>query len=383
MTVFSTSSELNINYKGKLFQKPKCEFTVSHTVPEGDDAYETKLLAAAYAKLWKKGFGKLEKKRAGEFKKAMDGTEKDIAKKNYSPEQMNKFIDVANQLIKQGLKTFQSEARAFAAACMEKVYEYVEKKLKRKMRRKLIKAVLKVTALILITLVVAAASIAAIALSDGALFPVIAVSIVTALGALVGSAKIIYKEVNDYKGYLKKIEKDLVKLDEAVAYQEKKKKASEFRKLGPKEKAKLLMSGTAGHVKSLKKHLEAASGRIILMRKGMLQAMVDASEARENAEKMKSHPDKSISGEAEKVENLAKKLEYKFSKFEVEKKKFDQLKSDAETSMKNLETKGTWDGGRLAKAMTFIDNHQETANFMIKAVQALFKSGKKISKAVG
>ena len=64
MAAFATSGKLNIGYKGKMFKQPKCEFTVAHVVPEGEDEAETKLLRAAYAKIWEKNFTKLEKKRS-------------------------------------------------------------------------------------------------------------------------------------------------------------------------------------------------------------------------------------------------------------------------------------------------------------------------------
>lgn len=382
MAAFATSGKLNIGYKGKMFKQPKCEFTVAHVVPEGEDEAETKLLRAAYAKIWEKNFTKLEKKRSAEFKKAMDGTEKDIQKKNYTEAQMTKFIDVANQLIKQGLKSFQQEVQALATTCMEQVYDYVEKKIKKKMTRKKIKAGLKITALVLITLAVAAASIAATVLTGGAAAPIIAAAIATGIGALVSSGKIIKKEYDSYHGFLDKIEKDVEAINKAIAYQEKKKKASEFRKLGPKEKAKLLMSGTSGHVKSLKKHLADAEGRMLLMRKHMHEAMVNANDARENADKMKSHPDKAVSAEAAETERVAKEMEYKLNKFEEKKKKFDDLKASATQAMKDLETKGTWDGGKLSKAIKFAEDHEETANFLITAGKALYKSGSKIAKAV-
>jgi len=382
MAAFTTTGKLNIGYKGKMFKQPKCEFTVAHTVPEGEDATETKLLRAAYAKLWEKNFNKLEKKRAAEFKSAMDGTEKDIEKKDYDEAKLKKFIETANQLIKQGLKSFQNEVQSLAVTCMEQVYDYVEKKLKKKMTRKKIKTGLKITALVLITLAVAAASIAATVLTGGAAAVVIAAAIGTGVGALVSSGKVIKKEYDSYKGFLDKIEKDIKAIDKNVAYQEKKKKAAEFRKLGPKEKAKLLMAGTGGHVKSLKKHLDDGATRMLLMRKHMHEAIVNANDARDNAAKMKSHPDKAISAEAAEAERLVKEMEYKLSKFEEKKKKYDELKADAERALKDLETKGTWDGGKLSKAIKFAEDHEDTANFMITAGKALAKSGAKIVKAV-
>lgn len=382
MAAFTTSAKLNIGYKGKMFKQPKCEFTVAHAVPEGEDETETKLLRAAYAKLWEKNFTKLEKKRSAEFKKAMDGTEKDIEKKDYSEDQLKKFIETANQLIKQGLKTFQNEVQSLATTCMEQVYDYVEKKLKKKMTRKKIKTGLKITALVLITLAVAAASIAATVLTGGVAAVVIAAAIGTGVGALITSGKTIKKEYDSYKGFLDKIEKDINAITKAVEYQEKKKKASEFRKLGPKEKVKLLMAGTSGHVKSLKKHLEDGATRMLLMRKHMNEALVKANEARENADKMKGHPDKAISAEAAEAERLAKEMAYKLEKFETKKKKYDELKAEAAKVIKDLETKGIWDGGKLSKAIKFAEDHEDTANFMISAGKALAKSGAKIVKAV-
>ncbi|MBL4770109.1 MAG: hypothetical protein JKY61_02930 [Planctomycetes bacterium] len=211
---------------------------------------------------------------------------------------------------------------------------------------------------------------------------VIAGAIATGLGALVKSGKIIYKSYQDYNGFLDKIEKDIEAITKAIDYQIKKKKAAEYRKLGPKERVKLLMNGTKSHVKSLKKHLAAAEGRMILMRKANLKLIVDAADAQDNWDKMASHSDSAISGEAKKARELAGRTKRKVEKFAEKKADFDKLKREAETQMARLEKTGEFTSEKVSGLIKFAQDHENTANFILTAIKALVTSGKKIAKAV-
>ena len=383
MATLASAGSLSIGYKGKMFKQPECKFQLAHVIPEGESPEETKLIEAAYKKLFETGFAKLEKERAAAIKKAMDETEKQIAKK--PPSNMDAFLATANKLIQQGIDVWrQVEVPRLAAECLENVYKAVESKLKKKLQRKQVKTVLKIVALVLITLAVAAVSIAATVLTGGALAPLVAAAVVTGVGALIASGKTIKKGYDDYHNFLGKIEADIEKIDKAVAYQEKKApKLAAGVKLGPKEKVKLMFATTGGDVKALKKHLADAEASFLLARKGMHKALIDAGEAAENLAKLESHPSTAVSGEAKKAKADAYLAARKLEKFEEKKKQFDELKAQANAQMAMLESKGEWDGGKLSKLVRFAQDHEDTANFLISAGSTLKTAATKLAKAVG
>jgi len=381
MATVSTSGSLSIGYKGKMFSQPKCDYQIDHVLPDGESPEETELLKKAFKKLFDDGFKKLSKKREKTIKSAMEGTEKAIAKK--PPSNMDKFLETANKMIQQGVDVWrQVEVPKLAQECIEKCYDYMEKKLKKKINRKKVKTVLKVVALVLIVLVVAAASIAATVLTGGIAAVVIGAAIATGLGAILSSAKTIKKEYDSYNNYLGKIEKDIEEIDKAVAYEIKKKKAAAYRKLGPKEKAKLLLNGTKAHAKSLRKHLAAAEGRLLIMRKGSMEMIVAAKEAEDNWAKMESHPNGPISAEAKKSREIAGRTARKLEKFQEKQKAFKELKAKANQQLDMLEKTGEFDGGKINGVIKFAQDHEGVANFLIGAAKALATSGKKISKAL-
>ncbi len=381
MATVVSSGNLKIGYKGKMFAQPKCQYELTHIIPEGESPEETKLLVAAFKKLFTNGFNKLAKTREKAIKAAMEGTEKDINKK--PPADMDAFIKTANQLIQQGVDVWRKvEVVRLADDCIAKCYDYVEKKLKKAVTKKKVKTVLKIIALVLIVVVVAAASIAATVLTGGIAAVVIAAAIATGIGALVKIGKIIYKEYQDYNKFLEKIEKDIEAITKAIDYEIKKKKAQEYRKLGPKERVKLLMNGTKSHVKSLKKHLAAAEGRMILLRKANLMLIAQANEAQENWEKMASHPNADISAEAKKAREIAGRTKHKVVKFEKKKADFAKLKSEANAQLARLEKTGEFTSEKVSGLIKFARDHEGTANFLMTAIKALATSGKKIAKAV-
>jgi hypothetical protein len=381
MATITSSGTLNIGYKGKMFAQPKCDYQLDHVIPEGESKEETALLVAAFKKLFSAGFKKLEKKRAKEIKSAMEGTEKDIEKK--PPTNMEAFVATANKMIQQGVDVWRKvEVPKLAEECIAKCYAYVEKKLKKAVTKKKIKTVLKIIALVLIVVIVAAVSIAATVLTGGIAAVVIAAAIATGIGALVKTGKIILKEYNGYNGFIDKIEKDIEEIKKAIDYERKKKKAAEYRKLGPKEKVKLMMGGTKSHVKSLKKHLAAAEGRMILLRKANLQMIADAAEAETNWAKMSTHSDPSVSAEAKKAREIAGRTKHKVEKFAKKKAAFDELKKQATEQLARLEKTGEFASDKVSGVIKFARDHEDTANFLIAAVKALATSGKKIAKAM-
>lgn len=381
MATVKTSGSLDIGYKGKMFAKPECKYEVVHTIPEGESPEETALLVKAFKKLFDDGFKKLAKKREKSIKSAMDATEKAIDKK--PPSDMKKFLETANKMIEQGVKIWREvEVPKLAEEALEKCYDYMEKKLKKKINRKKIGTILKVVALVLIVLAVAGVSIAATVLTGGAAAVVIGAAIATGAGAIYSSAKTIKKEYDTYNKFLDKIEKDLKEIEKAVAYEIKKKEAKKYRKLGPKEKAKLLLNGTKAHAKSLKKHLAAAEARMLIMRKENMHLIVKANEAEENWAKMASHPNGALSAEAKKSKEIAGRTKHKLEKFQNKQKEFNALKAKANEQLENLAKTGEFDGGKVAGALKFAQDHEALAGFLLGAAKALATSAKKISKAL-
>jgi hypothetical protein len=381
MAVLTGSGELDIGYKGKMFGQPVCKYTLEHVIPDGESPEEGKMIRAAYQKLWEAGMNKLKKERAATIKKAMDDTEKAIAKK--PPTNMQAFIDTANKLIQQGVDVFrQVEIVKLAEECLSKVYDAVEKALKKKVTRQKVKTVLKIIALVLITLAVAAATIAGTVLTGGALAAVVLGSIATGVGALVASGKIIAKEYSAYNGILDKIKKDIEEIDKAIAYQKKKEKDAANRSLGPKEKIKLMLAGTAPLVKKLNGHLEEAEGKIILARGEMAKAVVKADEAKAEFEKMATANDKEISAEAAKAKEVAYKAARAVEKMMETETKFKELKAEAKKQIAEIEKNGDWNGGNINKLVKFAEAHAELVSFLVSAASALKTAFAKISKAI-
>jgi len=385
MATITSKGKLNIGYKGSMFQTPKCEYELTHVLPEGDSPEETKLLVEAFKKLYSKGFEKLNKERSGKIKKAMDQTEKDWTKK--PPKNIGAAVKVANTAIEQGVKIWRDiEIVKLADQCIENVYVYMEKKLKKKINRKRAKTVLKIVVLVLIVVAAAAISIAtaglAAPLAGGITAGVVIGMIGTGGAALVKSGQIIYKEYQNYEGYLDKIQKDIDAIEKAVAYQEKKAGAKEYRKLGPKEKVKLLMSGTKSHAKSLKKHLADAEGRLILVRKENLKAIVDAADAEENFNKLTAIEDKKVSAEAAKAKEMAGRTKRIVEKFEEKLKKFDALKKEANAQLDALDKKGEFSGEKVTGIMKFVSDHKEFASSVATGGKQIFSLSKKLHSAL-
>ncbi len=382
MASWATAGALNIGYKGTMFKHPECKYQVAHVIPEGDSPEETKLLVAAYQKLWNAGFAKLCKDREKAIKSAMEGTEKDIKKK--PPANMDGFLSTANKLIQQGVDVWRNvQVVKLAQECMEKVYSAVEAKLKKKLVHKQVRTVLKIVALVLITLAVAAVSIAATVLTGGALAGVVVVAVGTGIGALITSAKTIKKGYDDYKGFLKKIEQDVEDLNKAIAYRKKKIDDASWRKLSVKEKLKNITSMTGGPAKNLRKHLADAEGRLILTRNAMNKAIVEANEAASKFEQLGTIDDKNISGEAKAAWVEMKKTQRALEKFTEVKNRFDQLKTEANKALAELEKNAEWDGGKVSKLVQFAEDHADTANFLFGALKTLATAAKKLQKAVG
>lgn len=381
MATLTGSGELKIGYKGKMFNQPVCKYTLDHVIPDGDSPEEGKLLKAAYQKLWTDGFEKLAKERAAAIKKAMDDTEKAIAKK--PPTDMKVFLETANKLIQQGIDVWrQVEIVKLAEQCLEKVYAAVEAKLKKKMNRDKAKCVMKIVVLVLITLAIAAVSIAATVLTGGALAPIVLVAIGTGVGALIASGKTIKKEYDSYQGFLDKVEKDIAEMQKAMDYQIKKETAAKWRALGPKEKIKLAIGGVGPIAKSLRKNLADAEGRMLLTRKHMMEALGKANEAQENFDKMSSHMDPVVKKAALEGNAEVQKSKRALEKFEEKKAAFDKLKTEANAQLALFEKNGEWTGGNVSKLVKFVNDHADTLSFFIDATKGMATAVSKLSKAL-
>lgn len=381
MSTLSVKGELPINYKGKMFNKPECKYTIDVDIPSGESPQEDKMLMAAFEKLWNAEILKMKKERGDAIRKAMEDTEKAITKK--PPADMDTFLKVANSAIEQGLKIWREvEIVRLAERCIEKVYDAVEKALKKAVTRKKVKTVLKIVVLVLITLAVAAVSIAATVLTGGALAGVVLAAIGTGVGAIIASGKIIKAEYDSYNGVMGKIKKDIEELEKAVSYQEKKATVAVWRKLGPKEKVKLLIGGCGPIMKKMDSHIMEAEGKMILLRKEFHAAVLKANETAGDLDKMTSIADKGVSEEAKKAWVEAKKAEHTLAKFEENHKAFNELKAEAKALIERVEKNGEFEGGKITKLVAYAEGKSETIMFFINAGKALATPISKLMKLV-
>ncbi len=381
MSTLVRKVSLPINYKGKMFKQPKCEFEITHTIPDGDSPEETAFLQKAYKKLFDAEYGKLEKKRATEIRKAMDQTEKDITKK--PPKNMDEFLKTAEKMIAQGIKVLKDvEVPKIVDKCISKVYDALEKKLKRKINRKKAKTVLKVVVLVLFVLAVAAVGVATAVVTGGSTLVVAGAIIGTVLTGVIGTVKAIKKGYDDYNNHIGKIEKDLKNIEKAIAYQEKKASAAKWRKLGPKEKIKLLASGTGPHIKSLKKHIDLAEAKSLLARKQLNQTIVDLNEAQAKFDEIMKDAgpeEKKLAAEGNAELQKAKRAH---QKMQEPLDKFNKLKEAARKEIANYEKNGDFDAAVLAGPLKFAQDHSDTAMALVKGAAAVYKVSKKLSKAL-
>lgn len=382
------TGELKIGYKGKLFKTPQCKYQFAATYPEGEDEESTKLLRAAYDKLWRKEFEKLKSKKAKDIKVAMEKTEKEISKKDKTEKELETFIDTANKMIKQGIENWRLyEVPRLAQELAEKAYDYVAKKLKRFVAKKKVKTALKIVALVLIVLAVAAAtialSVATMGAGTAALIGVIAGAIITAGGAAYKSYQAISKETKKYEGYLDKVEADLKKIDEAYAYQLKKEaKVLKGGKLGPKEKLKLMVGSVGPHVKSLKKHMDEAAKFNVLLKQKVKEATQKMTEAEEELAKVKEQDAGSTGKELAAAKHARYQAGRGLEKLEEKLGKFEELKKTVNTIVAEYEKKGDWAGSQKASGlMRVVQNNQEFVSEVGSGLATLLKLGKKLSSA--
>jgi phosphate uptake regulator len=166
-------------------------------------------------------------------------------------EEMEKFAETANQLLKQGIQTMLDQVEVVAKDMFKKAIETIAKKMKRAINLKKLIAVGKIIAFTGLIIVAAALAIAVTVLSHGAAAPLILGAIVTGVGA----AKKIYDTANKAWPTRAKAANALANaLDEyvkAVAYELKKQVDEQTRSLGPKERIKRAMNSVSGKRKDV------------------------------------------------------------------------------------------------------------------------------------
>ena len=396
MATLTETGSLAINYKGKLFKEPKCDYQFAAEIPESNSEEATKLVQAAFKKLWASEFEKLKKKKAKDIKTAMERTEADMVKKakkegGLSHSYMDEFVKTANKMIEQGIDSWRkSEVPALVQKVAEKCYEYAAKKLNREIMKKAVKSALKITALVLIILGVAAASIALTVVTAGAGAPAIAGAAaaiaITAIGAGVSVYKTLKKEAIGLDKSMKQIEEDLKKIDEAYAYQEKKQvKVLKGGKLGPKEKVKLFMNGVGPHITKLKKHMDDAGLYVHRVRADAKKAMDSLMEAEE---KLREAEDANPGSDVVKEIKIAREERYKagrsLEKLMEKLGQYEQLKSEVNKSVSDFEKKGEWKSNEKAsKLVRFLQDHQEFAMTVGNGLATIFKTVKKVVAKLG
>ena len=393
MAALTEAGSLAINYKGKLFEEPKCDYQFAAELPESNSEEATRLVQAAFKKLWAAEFEKLKKKKARDIKTAMERTEADMVKKakkegGLSQSYMEQFVKTANKMIEQGIDSWRkSEVPALVQKVAEKCYEFARKKLNQEILKKAVKSALKITALVLIILGVAAASIALTVVTAGAGAPAIAGAAVaiafTAIGAGVSVYKTMKKEAIGLDKSMKQIEEDLKKIEEAYAYQAKKEaKVLKGGKLGPKEKIKLFMNGVGPHIKKLNKHLDDAGLYVHRVRQDAQKAtdaVVQAEEKLREAEAANPGTDitKDIKAAREERYATGRALEKLMEKLG----QYDALKSEVSKSVSDFEKKGEWKSNEKAsKLVRFLQDHQEFALAIGNGLATIFKTLKKVGE---
>lgn len=396
MAAITESGSLAINYKGKLFEQPKCDYQFAAELPESNSEEATKLVQAAFQKLWTAEFEKLKKKKAKDIKTAMEQTEADMTKKakkegGLSQKYMEEFVKTANKMIEQGIDSWRkSEVPALVKKVADKCYEYATKKLNREILKKAVKSALKITALVLIILGVAAASIALTVVTAGAggvaIAGAAAAIAVAAIGAGVSIYKTLKKEAIGLDKSMKQIEADLKTIDDAYAYQAKKEaKVLKGGKLGPKEKIKLFMNGVGPHVKKLKKHLDDAGLYVHRVRADAKKAQDSLVEAEEKLREVEAA---NPGGDVVKEVQAAREERYKagraLEKLMEKLGQYEQLKSEVSKAISDFDKKGEWQSNEKAsRLLRFLQDHQEFVMTFGKGLMTIMKTLKKVSAKLG
>jgi hypothetical protein len=184
------------------------------------------------------------------YKKKKDAAIKANETKKFADE-MLKFAETANQLLKQGIQTMLDQVESAAKEIFKKAIDAIAKKMKRAINLKKVVAVCKIIGFTALIIAAAALSIAASVLTMGAAAPLILGAIVTG----VTSAKKIYDTANKAWPTRAKAANALASaLDDyvkAVTYELKKQVDEQIRSLGPKERIKRAMNSVSGKRKDV------------------------------------------------------------------------------------------------------------------------------------
>jgi len=292
---------------------------------------------------------KSKKKKGAEIAKAIKQTELQIQKKQ--PKDLRKFTATANKMIQQGLDAWvESDVRAIMEEGQKRALNFLIKKAGYKMTIRKLKYVGKV---VFILLLAAGAATASIMATGGTALPIV----LTTVGLLIAvgnTSKSVYKTYQDYLKYLQGVEKNLTKLEDAVAYQTKKKKVVDegLRKLGPKEKFKLLRKNTAPIIKNLKSDLSAASDKFLLVKQDMGQKRKDAEEALKKVSALKDTGLPDVDKKLKEAKKTAYDLKRAVEKYEESHAAFHDMQDKAEKLIAQVEKDGTLDPrtGKVVKS---------------------------------
>lgn len=323
-----------------LFKKPKCEFHLAVDVDELESSEQQEIFVREFKKYIEPKIEKSKKKKGAEIAKAIKETELQIQKKQ--PKDLRKFTATANKLIQQGLDAWASvEVRSIMEEGQKRALNYLIKKAGYKMTLRKLKYIGKV---VFVLLLAGAAATATIMGTGGTALPIVltTVGLIIAVG---NTSKSVYKTYQEYLKYLKGVEKNLAKLEDAVAYQDKKKKvvADGLRSLGPKEKFKLLRKNTDPIIKNLESDLSAAADKFLLVKKEMDQKRKDAAEALKKVNALKDTGIAAADDKLKEAKKTAYDLNRAVEKYDESHGSFHDMQAQATKLIEQVRKDGTLD----------------------------------------
>jgi uncharacterized membrane protein (DUF106 family) len=270
---------------------------------------------------------------------------------------------------------------------VKKVMDAVDAKLNTKLNRAGGKCVCRILAYSVLVLVASGVGVLVTVLSGGALAPIVIGAIIAGISVLSAIAKRSITEYKTYKNTLDEMQKTLTELDEAIKYQEKKRKDLENREkktLGPKEKIKLILSSTSPIVKRLENQLAVADAKNILSRKSMAEARTKFKELQDEVDKMATANTPEVAAKAEKMKAQLYAAQKAVSKVDEQHQNYNDFSTQARAALQRVKEKGTdFDGIKLANSVKFAMAHEEEIMLIANTTIIVAQSASELGKLVG
>lgn len=312
------------NYGGKLFKVNQTKKVVESSISvAGALTDEGKSLQEMMKKEWLATVTKFVKETEAQYRDIFMDTERRLyasaakrkdewakaGEKAAVEKKVSNWLDEeangANQMIKQALIAFEQSFKSKLEQTWKKVATAFDKKFKSSISKSKIIAAVKIIGLSIVVVAGAALTIAASVL--GAMASPTGVGLVAGIGLALGgiatsasAAKKIYdiyaSNWPNHKTAMATLQKKTKALEDALKYEnDKLEKASDGRKLGPKERLKLFFGNTAGKRKELAEAIKAVATWTMTMKQDiekeaqaelLLEKQLDELEA-----KIKKAPD--------------------------------------------------------------------------------------------